>query len=918
MSMDLPLMAVLAGPGSAEQGTDPSLGAYLYLYALLAVAVLALLRSVLLRRKVDAHNAELIQTNARLTEEIAARQRAQAELAVNRDALDRAHRLTGLGSWRHVKGEKTAWWSDHMYRLFGYEPDEIVPDRDFLADHVHPDDRQVFRDSLEQARLTLGELDMEVRFRRRDGQWRLARVKGRANTDRDGRPAVAGAFLDITEAKAAGQALETSEKRLRLALDAANDGLWQWNVATGETFFSPRWYTMLGMEPDELPPCFETWIERIHPDDKKRVEAVVSEAVASGQPYFVEYRMRAKDGRWPWMLSRGRATAFDGHGAAQEVHGTTSDITLRKEAELALQRTTQDVERLVEQRTEELRQANQRMQQEIEERGRAESALRDSELLFRQLMSNIDQAFWMRDVHSGDYVFVSPACETLVGRPLTPRSNEAFPLMDFVHPLDRARVFDALQRSQDNAYATLRTEFRILRADGSVRWVSAGVFPVQDAQGRTHRLAGTATDISRRKSVETSLEMSQQRLETIFNSVNEGIMIHDVTGQPIDVNDKALEMLGLDKEEAMRMSIEDDLSGPDVPVEELAERWNRVVNGEPQFFPWQARRPKDGSVFPVEVYMRKVRLGLKDAILASVTDVTIRRQAEAEVRTLSMAVEQSPVSVFITDPEGIITYANPKSLEVLGHARGKLIGADQGILHPDGQSDPTYMDIRQTLTAGREWSGDVCTRTADGRDIWQSASISPIKDQDGRIVSYVAVMEDITVKKQREEQIRHMALHDTLTGLPNRILFMDRLAQAVERVQRSGSRLAVMYIDLDNFKPVNDSLGHDTGDRVLEEVARRFQECVRKVDTVARIGGDEFVTVLQDVQDLKDVDIAAKRILDSFIKPMEAAPGFKLGASIGISTCPKHGYNPDLLIQRADQAMYEAKQAGRNTFRYAE
>ncbi len=299
-------------------------------------------------------------------------------------------------------------------------------------------------------------------------------------------------------------------------------------------------------------------------------------------------------------------------------------------------------------------------------------------------------------------------------------------------------------------------------------------------------------------------------------------------------------------------------------------------------------------------------------------EIKERRRAEAQTRTLSMAVEQSPVSVFITDPEGLITYANPKTLEVLGYERHALVGSDPRMLRSDRQPPEAYKDIWETILDGRDWSGEICNRTADGRDIWQSASISPIKDEAGRIVNFVAVMEDITDKKRRDDKMRHMALHDTLTGLPNRTLFMDRLIQALERVQRSNSRLAVMYIDLDNFKPVNDTLGHEAGDQVLREVAGRFQDCVRKVDTMARIGGDEFAAVLQDVQKMEDVDIAARRILACFDTPLDAAPGFGLSASIGISTCPKHGFNPNMLIQCADQAMYEAKQAGRNTFRYAE
>ena len=402
-------------------------------------------------------------------------------------------------------------------------------------------------------------------------------------------------------------------------------------------------------------------------------------------------------------------------------------------------------------------------------------------------------------------------------------------------------------------------------------------------------------------------------LQEILDSVYDGVFIHDMDGSIIDVNRKVLKMYGVSKKEALEYTIAEDYSAEENPVEMLPSIWESVRKGKPQFFEWKARRPKDGTVFDVDVYLKRIEFSDRDVILANVRDTTERRKAEDEIVTLSRVVEQSPASVIITDPEGLIEYVNPKFTEVSGYTLDELKGLTPRVLKSGKQSREFYDEMWSTIASGGSWQGEFCNRAKDGREYWELASIIAVTGSSGQVLHYVAVKEDITERKRQEDRIRLLALHDTLTGLPNRDLLMDRLSQAIARCKRTNTRAAVVFMDLDGFKVVNDTAGHLAGDMVLKEVARRLGKATREVDTLARLGGDEFVVVLQDVEDREDILQAVRRILDEMIRPFPAMDQqFKLGASMGVSLCPDHGMDVDSLITCADKAMYRVKHGAKN------
>jgi diguanylate cyclase (GGDEF)-like protein/PAS domain S-box-containing protein len=305
-------------------------------------------------------------------------------------------------------------------------------------------------------------------------------------------------------------------------------------------------------------------------------------------------------------------------------------------------------------------------------------------------------------------------------------------------------------------------------------------------------------------------------------------------------------------------------------------------------------------------------------------DVTERKHTEDKLGQLSIAVEQSPVSVVITDLNASIEYVNARFTQVTGYSAAEAIGQNPRILKSGLTSKETYEKMWDHLSCGLPWHGEIVNRLKNGECFWESIQIAPVKNRLGVVTHYVAVKSDITERRQMEEEIRQLAFHDALTKLPNRRLLVDRLAQAMAAGERSDTFGALIFLDLDNFKPLNDQHGHGAGDLLLVEVARRLRGCVRAVDTVSRLGGDEFVVVLGDlaadlVQATEQARKLAEKIRVALARPYLLATGNEFetiehhcSASIGVVLFSKEHQDLENLLKWADTAMYRSKAEGRN------
>jgi len=299
--------------------------------------------------------------------------------------------------------------------------------------------------------------------------------------------------------------------------------------------------------------------------------------------------------------------------------------------------------------------------------------------------------------------------------------------------------------------------------------------------------------------------------------------------------------------------------------------------------------------------------------LVEARDITPRKRNEHSLQNLSRAVEQSPVVVLITDINGIIEYVNPRFTQVTGYSYSEAIGSNPSILKSGFSSPLQYKELWTTVISGKEWTGEFLNRKKSGELFWEHISISPVRGDDGEISKFIAVKEDITIRKENEKRITYQAHYDVLTKLPNRILVTDRLSQALTRAKRNNAYVGVAFLDLDGFKKVNDTLGHSYGDDLLRQAARRLMTCVRASDTVGRLGGDEFLVIIPDLQDKSNAEIVTNNILKAFSKPFSILThSITTTASIGLSIYPTDGEDIETLMRNADTAMYSAKEAGRN------
>lgn len=404
-------------------------------------------------------------------------------------------------------------------------------------------------------------------------------------------------------------------------------------------------------------------------------------------------------------------------------------------------------------------------------------------------------------------------------------------------------------------------------------------------------------DISDRKHSELALKESEERLKTIISTNPNGLVILDPDGKVLFVNPAAKTLFGRKTE---------DLMGRILGIPIIVNNYSEIEILQPT-----------GKLVIARMRLVKINWEEKEAFLASLVDVTDLQQAQEQLKILYQATEQSPVSVVITDAEGNIEYVNAKFEQLTGYSRQEVIGENPRILKSGKTSRQEYRYLWQTLISGKEWHGEFHNRKKNGELFWEAASISPIKNQEGVITHFVGIKEDITERKQQEITLAYQANYDALTGLPNRFLAIDRLKQAILQAERQNKRVALMFIDLDHFKNVNDTLGHEYGDLLLQQVSQRLSDCLRKSDTVARLGGDEFLIIIANLEQPNHCKVIASKILATLEKPFDllGEEAF-ISASIGITLYPDDGHDVSVLMRNADAAMYLGKRGGRNDFKF--
>ena len=324
--------------------------------------------------------------------------------------------------------------------------------------------------------------------------------------------------------------------------------------------------------------------------------------------------------------------------------------------------------------------------------------------------------------------------------------------------------------------------------------------------------------------------------------------------------------------------------------------------------------PNFGSKWSLASYLQIHYCG-EEAIMGWFYDITDRVRSEEQQRLWARAFGSAKEGIMVSDAEGKIIDVNESFVTITGYSRDEVLGENPRFLQSGMQNDHFYTVMWESINSEGHWSGEIWNRKKNGDHYVEWLTISQIRDDRGNVSHYVGIFSDITELKQHNTRMEYIAHHDALTELPNRVLLADRMVQAIAQSKRDGKMLAVCYLDLDGFKPINDTHGHGVGDQVLVEISKRIVDATRENDTVARLGGDEFVTLLLGLEKLEECVLTVERILSRIAHPVVIdGKSVTLSASIGISIFPHDGDDLDILLRQADQSMYIAKQTGKNRY----
>ncbi len=646
----------------------------------------------------------------------------------------------------------------------------------------------------------------------------------------------------------------------------AGIGCWDLDLIENRLYWSPQIYEIFEVDPDRFAASYENFLSLVHPDDRAAVDAAYARSVRDGSPYVITHRLLMPDGRVKHLHERG-ATTYDAAGRPVRSLGTVQDVTARMVAE---------------------------------------EALRASEERFRKLVQEGWDAILLVDGQA-HVRFASAAVERLLG--YRPADLIGIDAVTLVHPDDVELAHAELRRLAQQPCRPRITEYRVRHRDGGVRYVEVAATNFQD-EPSVRAIVLNCRDVSERRIAEQRIRVMEYAIGSSLNAVAMG----DASGRITYVNDAFVRLWSYRSAgQILGRPMREFWDDPDAAVA-VGHRLLHAGSWEGELI---ARRG-DGSRFDAHVSASLVHDGRGTilCLMGSFSDVTERNRAAQRLRQAASVFASTEEGVVITDQRGVILDVNAAFTEITGYSRAEAVGRTPRLLRSDRHDQAFYDAFWDALRDTGSWRGEIWNRRKNGEIYPEWLTVNAVRGPDGELVNYVAVFSDISGLKRSQAQLAHMAQHDPLTELPNRLLFMDRLGHAISRAERDGSQLAVLFVDLDGFKGINDTLGHLTGDRLLQEVAKRLAGAIRKDDTVARLGGDEFVVLVERLHAVEDASRLAGKLLGALARPI-AIDGRELcvTGSVGISVYPVDGESAEQLLGRADEAMYRAKAGGRNTWR---
>ncbi|HKB59904.1 MAG TPA: PAS domain S-box protein [Gallionellaceae bacterium] len=740
-----------------------------------------------------------------------------------------------------------------------------------LLNFIHPGHRAAFRRLMETVfQGVSGQLEFQVVGKRGGLRWLDTNATPLRNAAGE-ITGLLGVTRNVTARKRTEHDLQKSEQRYRMLSSGTFEGI----LLTSQgriVDLNEQLARMLGYARDEMPGrLLSDFIAPEHRD-------LVARNIASGEEHSGEVDM---------LHQTGRRVLVEGHGQSYEQDGVTMRLTAIRD---------------------------------ITERKEHEARLRESRQFLDSIVEHIPNMIFLKEAEHLRFAMINAAGERLLGHTraemLGRNDYDFFPKdqADFFTGNDRA----VLAAPADSSALDISEE--VIATPSGARLLHTQKLALRGEDGRPRYLLGISEDITERMHHERLLRESEEKLRGLYELAPLGIALADLGGRFVEFNEAFRAICGYPEDELKNLDYW-ALTPKKYQADESAQL--ELLRTTGRYGPYEKEYiRKDGT--PVPVRLNGVLVSGRDGrqyIWSIMEDISATRRAEREVRIAATAFE-SQEGMMITDAQARILRVNKAFTDITGYTIDDVAGQNPSMLS-SGRHDPRFFETMWAqIEAAGSWSGEVWNRRKDGEIFPEHLTITSVKDANGDVINYVGTLVDITQRKASEEEIQRLAFNDHLTGLPNRRLFMDRLQQSIAAGSRNPRVGALLFIDLDNFKNLNDSLGHDYGDMLLQQIAQRLKACVRHGDTVARLGGDEFVVLLEDVSPslvsgVALVEGVARKVLETLGSPYNLnGVRYISTTSIGVTLIAGNHYDADTLLKQADIAMYQAKKSGRNTVRF--
>lgn len=488
-------------------------------------------------------------------------------------------------------------------------------------------------------------------------------------------------------------------------------------------------------------------------------------------------------------------------------------------------------------------------------------------------------------------------------------------ILDFTHEEDRIKTISKITHLLSNPKEKyISFEKRCIKKDGSTLWLNVTNSLSLTEKKKPKSLTCFVMDITKQINLEQEIISHEENFKVLYEEIPYAYQSLNEEGYIQNVNKKWLELTGYSKEEVIGKKFSSFISDDESIVKNNFTRFkkNRYVNDVQYSF-----IKKDKSVILTSFNGQITEINDELRTHCILEDITNKNKIDKKLKLSDIVFENTTEGIIITNAKNIIVSVNKAFTDITHYSKEDICRKTPSMFKSGKHDQKFYTKLWESLHTNGFWKGEIYNRKKNGEIYIEWLNISTVKNSRNEITNYIAIFSDITKSKKSAEKIEYLAHHDSLTNLPNRLLLNARLEQSLERATQEQERLAVLFIDIDNFKIVNDSYGHSTGDELISLVAKRLQKDIRKNDTIARIGGDEFIIVIEDIKEQSNIEKIAGKILQEFEDPIELEKhNFDTTVSIGISIFPNNGFNTEDLIKHADTAMYSAKNSGKNQFKF--